>query len=133
MIIRKKPGPTARYRAKRRRAETPVIKFVRAQCAERDGDCRVCDWENNPDDWHSDDLEPIDDLMCNPSQWAHLGDGKRARTRGMKPEQRHTTAKSLILCQVHHDRYDGRAKPRMFIAELDNHGLGADGPLEFKQ
>jgi len=129
---RKKPGPTAKYRAKRKRAEAPVAKFVRAQCVDRDGDCRVCDWENNPDDYHADDLEFVDDLTFpNPSEWAHLGEKTRAKTRGMKPEARHTTEDSVIFCKVHHDRYDGRQKPRMFVKSLT--ALGANGPLEFTQ
>jgi hypothetical protein len=64
-----------------------------------------------------------------PSQWAHLGDKKRAKTRGMKPDARHTTEGSLMLCRRHHDRYDGRQMPSLRIKALTEHG--ADGPLEF--
>jgi len=132
---RKAPGVIAKARAKRRRAEDPVAKRVRATCIDRDGECRVCDWENNPGDIHipgdcGDDVDCGDGWNNGPSEWAHLGDGKRARTRGMKPEKRHTTAKSLMLCHLHHDRYDGRQKPRLTIRELTE--FGADGLLEFE-
>lgn len=41
-----------------------------------------------------------------PSEWAHFDALKRARTRGRPPEERHTTAGSLMLCRRHHDAYD---------------------------
>src|SRR5260221_341989 len=57
------------------RAEAAVKKLVRAQVAYRDGHCRL--------------------MGCGPchgeSEWAHLGDKKRARTRGQAPTVRHTT------------------------------------------
>ncbi len=128
----KKPaGPTARYRAKRRRAEYVVGQKVRERCVERDGGCRICDWENNPDDWHSDDLQAVDWFEAGPSEWAHMRENSRAKTRGMKPEARHTTAHSLMLCQFHHDRYDGRHRPRIQITAMSD-VLGCDGPLEIK-
>lgn len=131
---RKKPGPVAKYRAKRRRAEGPVAKRVRARCVERDGYCRICDWENNPSDTHEgdDDFDSLpyaeDEWSRGPSEWAHLNEGKRAKTRGMTPEQRHSTAKSLMLCQFHHDHLDGRRQPQIEIDERNY--LGADGPLD---
>lgn len=127
--IRKKPGPTARYRAKRRRAEGPVAKKVRAACVERDGECRICNWEDNPDDIHYEPLPYAEDEWSNgPSQWAHMRESSRAKTRGMKPEDRHSTLGTLMLCEFHHDRYDGRRRPRIQIVATSE--LGADGPLE---
>ncbi len=70
-----------------------------------------------------------EDCSFNPSQWAHVRGTTRAETRGMKPEERHTTAGTLMLCEFHHDRYDGRKRPRIHIAAMTE--LGADGPLEF--
>lgn len=129
MFVRKPKGPTAKYRAKRRRQEEPVAKKVRAECVERDGDCRVCDWENNPDDIHYEPLPYADDEWSRgPSQWAHMRQNSRAKTRGMKPEARHSTAGSLMMCEFHHDRYDGRRRPRIQIVAMSEHG--ADGPLE---
>ncbi len=89
-----KPGPTAKHRAKRRRAESPVVKTVRPQCVERDGYCKLTA------------LSAWTGSCRGPSQWMHLGEKKRARTRGMKPEQRHTTAGSMMGCEFHHDLYD---------------------------
>jgi hypothetical protein len=91
---RKKPGPTARHRAKRRRAEDPVKRNVRAECVERDGYCKLTS------------LSAWTGLCIGASEWMHLGDKKRARTRGMKPEFRHTTAGSMMGCDLHHDLYD---------------------------
>lgn len=118
-------------RARRQRQAATVVQSVRAQCVERDGDCRICDWENNPEDWHEDDLDYPDELSVNPSEWAHLNEGTRAKTRGMSAERRHTTAMSLMLCQFHHDRLDGRHHPRITITATEPR-LGADGPLEIR-
>lgn len=130
---RKPKGIMARSRAKRRRAEGPVAKAVRAACVERDAYCRICDWENNPSDTHegddNDDLPYAEsEHSRGPSEWAHLE--TRARTRNMKPELRHTTAITVMLCQFHHDRLDGRARPRLRIKVLTSRG--ADGPLHWE-
>lgn len=106
---RKTPGPTAKYRAKRRRAEGVVAKKVREKCVDRDGYCRYqsgCD---------------------GPSEWAHLGEKKRARTRGMAPERRHSTEGSLMLCRYHHGLYDSG---QMTITPMTDNG--ADGQLLFE-
>lgn len=104
---RKKPGPAARHRAKRRRAEDPVKRKVRAEVSERDGFCIF------------DSLDPCRGV----SEWAHLEGKKRARTRGMKPEERHTTAGSAKACTRHHRLYDDGA---IQIAMTDK---GANGPI----
>ena len=112
---RKKPGPTARSRATRRRAEYPVARSVRAACVARDGHCVLANWPHSRTD------------CAGLSQWAHLGEQTRAKTRGMQPTERHTTAGSLMLCRLHHDCYDGRRKPRLWIHLLTD--AGANGPL----
>jgi hypothetical protein len=124
-VIRKNPGPTARYRAKRRRAEAPVAKKVREACVERDGVCRYW-WDMFTSPFYEDVVD------CEgPSQWAHMREASRAKTRGMKPDVRHSTQTSLMLCRVHHDRYDGRQTPSLRISALSVRG--ADGPLEFSR
>ena len=115
MLKRKKPGVTARYRAQRRRAEQPVIKSVRGACVKRDGYCR-----------YAANAGTIDDCS-GPSEWAHIGPMKRAHTMGMQPEERHTTAGTMMLCKRHHDQYDGRQKPRLLISALTEDG--AEGPM----
>ncbi len=123
----KKPaGPTARSRAKRRRAEAPVAKRVRAECVERDGYCllqRVV-----PRDVIAPNLFPID---CNgPSEWCHMHDRRRSKTRNMAPEIRHDSAYTFMGCQRHHDQYDGRQGPRLFITALTR--AGANGPVKIR-
>ncbi len=126
--VRKPKGPTARARAKRRRAEKPVADDVRARCVLRDGYCRARATSTKP---YGDVLtvEVFMHVCEGSSQWAHLRGSTRAETRGMKPEQRHTTRGTLMLCQWLHDRYDGRAHPRLNIEALTDRG--ADGPLRF--
>lgn len=108
-------------KSRKDRTEAAVKKAVRAECAERDGACRIGDWEMNPDDIHDDDLES--DPCDGRSEWAHLGEKKRFKTRGQAPEVRHTTAGSLMLCRHHHGRYDA--------GKLTITGASADGVLEF--
>lgn len=104
---RPKAGPTARARAKRRRAEQPVAAIVRAKCVERDGYCRLMG------------LSPC----SGPSEWAHLEEKKRARTRGMAPEERHRTTHSLMACKGHHEQYDAGA------IQIAMTPKGADGTI----
>ncbi len=108
---RKKPGPTAKARAKRRRAESPVAMFVRERCVDRDGYCRLMG------------LSPCE----GPSEWAHLGEKKRARTRGMSPEMRHTVAGSMMMCAKHHRAYDAG---QIWIAVSST---GAVGPIRAEE
>jgi hypothetical protein len=107
-----KPEPQKRTKRRKQRAESVVVQKVRARCVERDGDCRL-----SRAYWH---------CCAGESEWAHLGDKKRARTRGMQPEQRHTTEGSVMLCTGAHRNYDsGQMTIRARTAR------GADGPLLF--
>jgi hypothetical protein len=113
-----KPTPRKRVKAKRQRHAAKVVKSVRALCVERDGYCRLTR------DWSWELVMPTFGACEGPSQWAHLGDKKRFKTRGQAPEVRHTTAGSLMLCDRHHDDYDeGR---------LNISGDDADGVLRFR-
>ncbi len=108
-----KPTPQRKVKARRGRVESKVAQAVRAQVAARDGDCR---------------LHGIGFGDCGgESEWAHLGKFRRFATRGMPPERRHVTTGSLMLCTAHHDRYDGRQRPRIYIEALSSRG--ADGRL----
>jgi len=92
-------GTARKLKARAKRQESKHAKCVRAQCVERDGYClfrsrRVASgfagygWCDGP------------------SEWAHIGQHRRCHTRGMEPEQRHTTAGSAMLCKRHHAAYD---------------------------
>lgn len=105
--LRRPLGVQARQRAKKRRAEGPMLKAVRATVDERDGYCRLMG------------LSPCRGV----SQLAHLADKKRARTRGMAPEERHTTAGTMKACERHHGLYDAGT---ILIAMTEQ---GADGPI----
>ena len=107
-----KPTPRRIVKARKDRAEAAVKRRVRERCVERDGDCRL-----SGASWHT---------CVGESQWAHLGEHKRARTRGMAPGVRHTTAGSLMLCTQAHAAYDqGRLVIRL------SGPAGADGALAF--
>ena len=112
------------------RQEGQIKKLVRAAVAVRDGYCRLAT-ALNPLAGYSDHFATVivaEHLCEGPSQWAHFGDKKRARTRGMKPEVRHTTAGSLMLCQAAHDDYD---QGRLHITALTRRGC--DGRLKFRR
>lgn len=109
------PKPTdtrKRIAGRKRRAEAKVKQEVRAKCVTRDGDCRL---QKAP--WHDCGGE---------SEWAHFEEKKRARTRGMPPEERHTTEGSLMLCTTAHRDYDA-GRMAIEAQTLD----GADGELTF--
>lgn len=109
-----KPEPLKRTKRRKLRKESEVKMEVRAFCVVRDGDCRL----RGRLPWF-----PCDGV----SEWAHLGDKKRARTRGMKPEDRHTSAGSMMLCTVHHRAYDdGRMSYRPLTKQ------GANGLVVFR-
>lgn len=94
-------GPTRKkVKAKKQRAETKVKTSVRAECVERDGVCRLFG--------QSLALYELVGSCYGAPEWAHLGEKRRAHTRGMAPDVRHTTADSLMLCTRHHQAYDAR-------------------------
>lgn len=99
--------------AKRLRAEKKVIDLVYPAVVNRDGYCRAS----------------LLGALCpcsGPPEWAHFGDKKRFKTRGQKPEERHTTAGSLMLCRFHHREYD---QHRLRIEAKTE--KGCDGALFF--
>lgn len=110
----KKPLTAAQQKtAKRRRDEARVEKAVRLKCVDRDGCCVLANWPHSFTDCDG------------PSEWAHFGEKRRAKTRRQPPSVRHTTAGSLLLCRFHHGEYDSR---RINITALTVDG--ADGPLK---
>lgn len=110
-----KPEPLKRVRGRKTRAESKVKKSVRAQVFERDGMCRA------------NGLAQFYPCSTGAHEWAHLGESKRFRTRGMVPEKRHTTKASCRLCPAHHAQYDRRAAPHLDLVPLTE--AGADGPM----
>lgn len=127
-----KPEKRKTTNGRKDRAEAKVKKDVRAQCVERDGQCRVFRTiAGQHGGWailgalvqiHMKD-------MCDgPSEWAHMHSRRRSQTRGQAPERRHDTAHSLMLCRFHHQAYDAH---RLHITALTR--KGADGPLKFRR
>lgn len=106
--VRKKQGPVARYRAKRKRADDAVRLEIRRRCVLRDGYCKFA----------------IMGGCDGPSEHAHLGRHKRARTRGMDPTDRHTMEGSCMLCERHHGLEERGTLQLAMFGEL-----GANGPI----
>jgi hypothetical protein len=109
-----KPEKRARAKARVKRQASAVEQRVRAQVVARDGDCRV-----GASGWPA-----VFGPCGGESEWAHLEDKRRFKTRGQPAEVRHTTAGSLMLCTAHHRAYDLH---ELFITPLT--GLGADSTL----
>lgn len=129
---RKPKGVTAKYRAKRRRAENPVKTKVRAECVMRDGPCRfgMPSMETILLDRRVGAMDFSRPGCQGESQWTHMHSRRRSQTRNQAPEVRHDTKHSFMACQKHHDQYDGRRKPRLFVTAVTANG--ADGPLKFR-
>jgi hypothetical protein len=105
----RKPEPRKRAQRRKRRQEKAVVKTVRELCDDRDGRCRVAHPRLTTTIGDAGRYGPVLDILddCSgPSEWAHLEDRKRARTRGEAPAKRHTTAGSCKFCRRHHRQYD---------------------------
>ena len=97
-------------------SERTVSTQVRAKVSQRDGPCRI----------GKNLLASFFGRCAGVPEWAHLGDKRRFKTRGMEPEDRHTTQGTAMLCTAHHSAYD--------LHLIDIQPLtpaGADGPLSF--
>lgn len=101
--------------ATRKRRERKVIERVRALVEARDGFCRMRRLPCFVD---------VFGQCQGVSEWAHLGDLKRFKTRGQAPERRHTTGGTAMLCTKHHHDYDAHRIEIRAVTER-----GADGPL----
>ena len=93
---KKRPGITARLREAKARKDRAYAATVRDRVIERDGHCR-----------YGKDVASHERSECRgPSEWAHINDWQRFKTRGRPPERRHATQGSMMLCQRHHELYD---------------------------
>ncbi len=113
---------------KQDRVEVKVRKSVRAECVERDGYCRLLGAALRGD--VVKELELLNHVCQpgDPSEWAHWGEKKRARTRKQAPEVRHTKAGSLMLCKPMHEQYDAG---KLYITALTRDGC--NGSLKFSR
>lgn len=104
---RRKQKPVKRLRAKtrirpmsaKRRAEQRIVAQVFKDIEPRDGDCRIrlLDYES----------QQLAGPCSGPTDPMHLGEWRRAKTRRMAPEVRHTRKTILRGCRGHHRAYDG--------------------------
>ena len=93
-------GSARKAKARARRQEAAHARKVRAACVLRDGYCLIASRLPRS-------IAVLLGRCEGPSEWAHVGDKRRCHTRGMEPQERHTTAGSGMLCQKHHQRaYD---------------------------
>ena len=106
-----------RTQAKRKRAEAKVAKAVREKVSLRDGYCRIKLHKGFGFGFG---------LCDGTSEWAHLGEFKRFKTRGQTAERRHTVEGTLMLCSRHHYLYD---QHHLKIEAVTPDGT--EGPLRF--
>ena len=110
-------------KGRRDRCEAEQQHYIRAKCVARDGDCRIA-----TDRFRNGISAEKAQADCDGrSEWAHLGDKKRFKTRRMNPMDRHTMEGSLMLCTQHHQAYDAGT---LRITPTDPM-KGADGVLEY--
>jgi hypothetical protein len=120
-----KPEPPRRASARRDREEGAVAAAVREAVEARDGHCRLA---GQPYTAHAvtGAVTYAFGECGGPAEWAHLEGHRRFETRGMAPEERHTTGGSVMFCRAHHHGYDAHR----FAAEPQS-DRGADGRLAF--
>lgn len=111
-----KPETRKRTKARLKRQAAAIEKLVRLLVGHRDGDCRIGTTTAL--------LGPCD----GESEWAHLENSRRFKTRGQPAEVRHTTAGTCRLCTKHHAMYD-REKTLAIEFLTDK---GADGTMRFQ-
>lgn len=116
--------PKGKTRASQKRREQlherEVIAAVRQKVAARDGWCRLYR--------RGFERRVIEELFgpCNgASEWAHLNEHRRSATRGLPPEERHTTGGSAMLCTRHHQMEERHTLRFRYLTPR-----GADGPLQ---
>lgn len=121
-----KPEPIARTKRRNAREEAKLKRIIRDACVLRDGFCRLFSGTYvHGDTQHGPGL----DYCGAKSTWAHLEDWRRFKTRGMEPEERHTTMGSCMLCDRHHHMYDVEKSITVtFLSER-----GADGPIVWER
>jgi len=113
-LVQPKPETRKRQKARETREARAVVTKVRAACVERDGRCRVGS--------ASTLLGPCG----GESQWSHLEEKRRFKTRGQEPEVRHTVTDTAMMCTRHHDLYDDRKLTLAFLTKQR-----ADGTMRF--
>ena len=95
------PKPEPKKKGAKARADKKVADRVRLEVFDRDGGCRF------PHGLPSTALQVSQLAVCEgPLEWAHLPDWRRSRTVNQDPEDRHTTAGSMVLCRRHHEMLD---------------------------
>jgi hypothetical protein len=121
IVPQPKPTPRKRVNAKAKRVESTHAQQVRALVVERDGSCRLAD----PALWL------IFGACSGESEFAHMPERRRSKTRGMDPKIRHDKAHTLMLCTKHHAMADRRG-PRPWMQVQPASSRGAEGRLAFQ-
>lgn len=104
---------TARSRVRtvsaKQRADLRYAAKVRAACVERDPQCRLAGL-----------LTPCSGDLA----WCHMEGKRRHQTRRMKPEERHSTAWTVMLCAAHAELEERHQIRSEYLS-----ARGADGPM----
>jgi hypothetical protein len=108
-----KPEPRKRAKARKKRVEANYAASIRAEVVSRDGHCRL--------------LGTPFGACQGRSTWNHWR--RRSQTRGMSPEDRHTTMWTFMACREHHRQVDEHE----ITVEALNDVAGADWRLRFKK
>jgi hypothetical protein len=125
MLAQPRPEPQKRVKARSKRETAKIVRMVRAACVDRDGRCR---YANDVHVAALDDGRACITACEGESEWAHLEDKQRFKTRCQLPLERHTTQHSAMLCSRHHELYDRGYLSLRFLTDL-----GADGPLAWER
>lgn len=110
----------------RDRLEPAIVKAVRKLVDERDGYCRL-HWTNRSATGRL--LLAFFGTCSGPSEWCHVEEKRRGKTRGQAPEERHTTQGSVKFCRQHHQGKGGYDLHGFRITYLT--ARGCDGPLRY--
>ena len=120
------PKPEPARKAKRRRylANRAVVRAVRAEVFAREREtCAVVSRLPKADMLA---IFTAFGICQGPLQHAHLKGKRKSATRGQAPEERHQTATSLALCELHHEAEEHKGLRFIGLTKA-----GMDGPITF--
>jgi hypothetical protein len=121
-----KPEPRKKRKAREKRAESKAMTAAWDDATNRDGYCRL--YVLDPS-WRAQ-LWRMFGPCRGPGEFAHLGESRRFKTRGLPPAERHSADGGIKLCAAHH-REGPHAYDRHTLAIEELTDQRANGRLRF--
>lgn len=113
-----KPEPWKKTKDRRKRAEAEALTTAWKESGDRDGYCRLIGVK-------------VFGTCDGKSEFAHVGQYRRFKTRGMAPTERHKRSGGIRLCSCHHRTGQFAYDANRIVIEMLTPDE-CDGLLEFR-